>query len=148
MTHPVTPKHPLAEVFGFPISNDSPEARRFRKSKLCPFNNFNNKVPNCRVMEQNTHRKNAVFFVDPPYTAGGKNAGSRLYAHWQLDHEELFRVTSRLAGDFLMTYEDADEVRFLAAKYGFDTEAISMKTTHHAHLKELLIGPDLSWVRR
>ncbi|MBS3932884.1 MAG: hypothetical protein KGZ35_00860 [Truepera sp.] len=44
MTHLVTPKHPLAEVFGFPISNDSPEARRFRKNKLCP---FNNKVPNC-----------------------------------------------------------------------------------------------------
>jgi hypothetical protein len=44
MTHLVTPKHPLAEVFGFPISNNSPEARRFRKNKLCP---FNNKVPNC-----------------------------------------------------------------------------------------------------
>lgn len=100
-----------------------------------------------RVMEQNAHRKNAVFFVDPPYTAGGKNAGSRLYTHWQLDHEELFRITSTLAGDFLMTYEAADEVRDLAAKHGFDTEAIAMKTTHHAHLTELLIGPDLSWVR-
>jgi DNA adenine methylase len=101
-----------------------------------------------QVMEQNAHRKNAVFFVDPPYTAGGKNAGSRLYTHWQLDHEELFRVTNTLAGDFLMTYEDADEVRDLAAKHGFDTEVIAMKTTHHAHLSELLIGPDLSWVRR
>lgn len=100
-----------------------------------------------QVMKQNARCENTVYFIDPPYTAGGKNAGSRLYTHWQLDHEQLFRVSSTLAGDFLMTYEDADEVRDLAAKYGFDTEVIAMKTTHHAHLTELLIGPDLSWVR-
>jgi len=38
------PKQPLAEVFGFPISNQSPDAIRYRDKKLCP---FNNKVPNC-----------------------------------------------------------------------------------------------------
>ena len=38
------PRQPLAEVFGFPISNFSPEAERYRKNKLCP---FNNKVPSC-----------------------------------------------------------------------------------------------------
>lgn len=37
-------KQPLAEVFGFPIDNHSPEAMRFRKNALCP---FGNKVPNC-----------------------------------------------------------------------------------------------------
>ncbi len=101
-----------------------------------------------QVMKQSARCENVAFFIDPPYTAGGKNAGSRLYTHWQLDHEELFRIASTLTGDFLMTYEDADEVRDLAAKYGFDTEAITMKTTHHTHLKELLIGPELNWVRR
>jgi len=35
---------PLAEVFGYPINNQSPEAVRARKTKLCP---FFNKVPNC-----------------------------------------------------------------------------------------------------
>ncbi len=35
---------PLAEVFGFPICNTGPEAKRFRRHKLCP---FNNKVPSC-----------------------------------------------------------------------------------------------------
>jgi len=35
---------PLAEVFGYPINNQSLEAIRARKTKLCP---FNNKVPNC-----------------------------------------------------------------------------------------------------
>ncbi|MFH0989008.1 MAG: NotI family restriction endonuclease [bacterium] len=36
--------NPLAEVFGFPIDNQTPEAERYRKNKLCP---FNNKVPSC-----------------------------------------------------------------------------------------------------
>ncbi len=36
--------HPLAEVFGFPVDNDSPSAIRYRQKKLCP---YNNKVPNC-----------------------------------------------------------------------------------------------------
>jgi len=38
------PNHPLAEVFGFPTANLSADATRYRKFKLCP---FNNKVPNC-----------------------------------------------------------------------------------------------------
>jgi hypothetical protein len=37
-------KHPLAEVFGFPITNNSDKAERYRKNKLCP---FHNKVPSC-----------------------------------------------------------------------------------------------------
>jgi hypothetical protein len=37
-------KQPLAEVFGFPIANQSAEAARYRKNALCPFGNV---VPNC-----------------------------------------------------------------------------------------------------
>jgi len=40
----VPPQHPLAEVFGFPTDNHSPEAQRHRRAKLCP---YHNKVPNC-----------------------------------------------------------------------------------------------------
>ena len=29
--------------------------------------------------------KNTWFFIDPPYTAGGKNAGKRLYTHYELE---------------------------------------------------------------
>ena len=36
-------QHPLAEVFGFPLST-SEEAQRYRRLRLCP---FNNRVPNC-----------------------------------------------------------------------------------------------------
>jgi Restriction endonuclease NotI len=35
---------PLAEVFGFPINNESARAKRYRDNKLCPFNNI---VSNC-----------------------------------------------------------------------------------------------------
>jgi len=38
------PKHPLAEVFGHHPSDMSAKAQRFRKNRLCP---FNNKVPSC-----------------------------------------------------------------------------------------------------
>jgi len=37
-------KSPLGEVFGFPVSNESSKAQRYRKQKLCP---YNNKVPSC-----------------------------------------------------------------------------------------------------
>lgn len=37
-------KNPLGEVFGFPIDNVGADANRYRKTKLCP---YNNKVPSC-----------------------------------------------------------------------------------------------------
>ncbi|MCB0105771.1 MAG: hypothetical protein KDE53_07675 [Caldilineaceae bacterium] len=37
-------KQPLAEVFGFPSNDTSERATRYRRHKLCP---FNNRVPNC-----------------------------------------------------------------------------------------------------
>ncbi|MCU0771311.1 MAG: DNA adenine methylase [Verrucomicrobia bacterium] len=89
--------------------------------------------------------RNAVFFIDPPYTAGGKSAGSRLYTHCEVDHERLFSICEELRGDLLMTYDNADEVRALAARHGFETKAVAMKNTHHAEMNELLIGRDLSW---
>ncbi len=100
------------------------------------------------VMRRHIHRADAVFFLDPPYTAAGKKAGRRLYNHCELDHEELFRLASRVKGDFLMTYDDADGVRELAEKHGFDTELVAMKNTHHARMTELLIGFDLDWIRK
>lgn len=47
-----------------------------------------------------------------------------------------------------MTYDDAEGVRDLARKHGFDMQEISMKNTHHAKMTELLIGRDLDWVRK
>ena len=52
---------------------------------------------------------------------------------------------SKVSGDFLITYDDADEVRSLALKYRFETRLVAMNNTHHATMSELLIGRDLSW---
>ncbi len=96
------------------------------------------------VMRRYRENQDTVFFIDPPYTAGGKNAGSRLYTHSVIDHEELFAACENFKGDFLMTYENSDEVRELARRHGFKTKAVPMKNTHHAEMCELLIGLDLS----
>ncbi len=87
-----------------------------------------------------------VYFIDPPYTVGGKRAGARLYTHFQMDHDLLFQECCALAGDFIMTYDHTDEVRELARKYGLQAKPIAMKNTHHAEMTELVIGRDLSWM--
>jgi DNA adenine methylase len=89
--------------------------------------------------------KRAAFFIDPPYTAAGKKAGARLYLHHELDHGLLFRTAGAVAGDVLMTYDNAEDVVALAGRHGFVTRAIPMKNTHHAVMSELLVGRDLDW---
>ncbi len=91
---------------------------------------------------QNTHRTDTAFFIDPPYTKAGK----RLYRHSDLNHERLFRVAADIQSDFLMTYDDSDEIKQLAVRFGFATRSVAMKNTHHEVMKELLIGRNLEWV--
>ncbi len=98
------------------------------------------------VLERYKEDNTAVFFIDPPYTAGGKKAGSRLYTHSKLDHEALFAACEKVKGDFVMTYDNADEVRKLAIKHGFSAKPIPMKSTHHAAMTELVIGRNLDWM--
>lgn len=99
------------------------------------------------VMQNYADREDVAYFIDPPYTAAGKRAGSRLYTYSELDHNELFAVTATVCGDFLMTYDHAEEIEAMAQSYGFDSEPIAMKNTHHAKMTELLIGPNLAWLR-
>lgn len=87
-----------------------------------------------------------IYFIDPPYTAGGKKAGKRLYKHYELDHERLFCVCESLKGDFLMTYDNSEEVKKMARRHGFQMRLIPMNNTHHATMEELVIGRDLSWM--
>jgi len=100
------------------------------------------------VIEDNISRSDIVLFIDPPYTASSKKPGKRLYDHSDLDHERLFDLLARFSGDFLMTYNNVDEVKELAQTHGSDHLAIPMKNTHHARLTELLIGRNLDWARR
>jgi DNA adenine methylase len=71
---------------------------------------------------------------------------SRLYNHCELDHDKLFTACEKLAGSFLMTYDNAEEVKALARKHGFQMKPIAMKNTHHAEMTELVIGRDLSFL--
>ena len=99
-------------------------------------------------MQEFAMNQDAVYFVDPPYTAGGKKAGKRLYKHYDLDHECLFTVCESLKGDFLMTYDNAEEVKRMARNHGFQMRLIPMTNTHHTTMEELVIGKDLSWMDR
>jgi len=100
-----------------------------------------------KILREYGDSPDAVFFIDPPYTASGKKAGVRLYKHNILDHEELFKLAKRLAGDFLMTYDSAQGIIELAEKFGFVVQPIAMKNRHHAQMEELLIGRNLDWAR-
>ncbi len=101
-----------------------------------------------KTIEEYAASSDVIFFIDPPYTAGGKKAGKRLYRYCELDHERLFAACETIAGDFLLTYDNADEVRALARKHGFQMRLIPMNNTHHATMEELVIGKNLRWMDR
>lgn len=98
------------------------------------------------ILDEFKSRDDVVFFIDPPYTVGGKRAGKRLYTHHELDHDLLFKKCAELRGDFIMTYDNADEVKNLVKKYNFEAMPIPMKNTHHAKMTELVIGRNLEWI--
>lgn len=93
------------------------------------------------LLEEQKADKDAVFFIDPPYTL----AARRLYTKWQIDHRRLFTAMRACKGDFLMTYDNTPEIAALAAEFGFQARPVAMKNTHHAKMTELLIGRDLRW---
>lgn len=95
-----------------------------------------------KLIEAHLDDRSAVFYIDPPYTLAAK----RLYCEWRIDHERLFALMARVKGDFLMSYDHTAEVLELARRHDFETKGVSMKNTHHARMKELLIGRDLSWI--
>ncbi|MDP2951819.1 MAG: hypothetical protein Q8O76_00705, partial [Chloroflexota bacterium] len=70
------------------------------------------------------------------------------YKHYDLDHERLFAVCALLKGDFLMTYDNAEEVKRMARNHGFQMRLVPMTNTHHSTMEELVIGKDLSWMDR
>ncbi len=123
-------------------------AKRFSNLKLIADRISFYKGDGLDVIRKYLHRQDVVFFIDPPYTAGGKRAGKRLYRHFTLDHERLFTLCESVKGDFLMTYDHADEVKAMARNHGFQMRLVPMTNTHHATIQELVIGKDLLWMDR
>lgn len=91
------------------------------------------------VILDHVNNPDAAFFIDPPYTAGGKRAGQRLYTHNVVDHRRLFALMSAAAGPVMMTYDEANEVKTLSNEFQFTMHKIPMKNTHHTKLHELII---------
>lgn len=101
------------------------------------------------IIEKNRDRTGVAWFVDPPYTAGkGKRAGTRLYSHFDIDHEKLFKQLAGAVGDVLITYDRDDHVEQLASEHGFRFAPVAMQNTHLAKVSELLIGKNLDWLSR
>ncbi|MCF8370555.1 MAG: hypothetical protein K9H64_02960 [Bacteroidales bacterium] len=92
-------------------------------------------------MERLKDSRDCYFFIDPSYTVAGK----RLYTYFQIDHNELFSLTARLKGKFMMTYDDTQEIRDLAKNYDLDFRTIPMKTTHHVQKNEIIISDNFDW---
>ncbi|MCG6553780.1 MAG: DNA adenine methylase [Candidatus Magnetominusculus sp. LBB02] len=94
-----------------------------------------------QYMREMAHRQDVAYFIDPPYTAPGKRAGSRLYTFFEIDHEQLFDIALTLRADFMMTYDDAASVRKMADSRNFHIATVPMKGTHHNEVEELLVTP-------
>lgn len=94
-----------------------------------------------KIIEENIENKNSYFFIDPPYTIAGK----RLYTYFNIDHEKLFYLTSKIQGKFMLTYDDTVEIRAFANKYHLDFRTIPMKTAHHMEKNEIIISDNFDW---
>jgi len=94
-----------------------------------------------KIIEENSMNKNAFFFIDPPYTVAGK----RIYTHFNFDNERLFSLISKTEGRFMLTYDDAEEIRLLAQKYKLSFRTVAMKTTHHLEKNEIIISDNFKW---
>lgn len=84
----------------------------------------------------------AAVFADPPYTAGGKLAGNRLYRFSEIDHQALFTMLHSQESNFLMTYDCAPEVVEMVSDYGFQAVRVYMTNVHHDRVPELVITRD------
>ncbi len=92
-----------------------------------------------QLLDSVTQLSHATLFIDPPYTAGGKRAGRRLYANHEVDHPAIFERLSDCDTDFLMTYDAAPEILDLVRRHQFVAVQVTMKNTHHARLPELIV---------
>lgn len=88
----------------------------------------------------------AAMYVDPPYTAGGKRAGRRLYEHHELDHAALMGVVASSRASVLVSYDDCPEAERLVAGAGLRHRTIAMRNRDHREMREILASGDLGWL--
>ena len=117
--------NPLAEVFGFPTDNFTDQAERYRRHKLCP---YNNKVPNCTKDKAKDplgvcsiyHRSNPVITCPVRFRQDwliAENAASYLFgndANWtSLTEVRLKDANGQSAGNIdivLVSYDNQGKI--------------------------------------
>lgn len=96
------------------------------------------------VLKKEASNKHSYVFIDPPYLKAGK----RLYTHFKINHEELFRLASIQRGNVLMTYDNNPILIDFAEKFGLEWRLIPMKTTHHVKKYELIVSNSFDWLKK
>src|SRR5206468_3733852 len=80
-----------------------------------------------------------VAFVDPPYVAGGRGAGLRLYRHHEVDYKELFKVIRNFSGPMVITYHRSEIVEREAKAAGVECHTVNMHTAHTISKRQLIL---------
>lgn len=94
------------------------------------------------IMNKYANDKHVFFFIDPPYTI----AGRRLYKHYDVNHRQIFEIITQSQGQFLLTYDDTQEIRQWANEFKLPCTTIPMQTTHLITKNELLISNNFDWL--
>ncbi|MEO6832892.1 MAG: DNA adenine methylase [Chitinophagaceae bacterium] len=121
-----------------------PKTLRDRIEAIAP---LKNKIVACHgnafdFLKQYSDDSDCYHFIDPPYFQAGK----RLYTHFDIDHDKLFRLVAGLKGKYLLTYDNNPQINALVKKYNLQSRTIPMKTTHHLQKEELLISDNFDWL--
>jgi DNA adenine methylase len=95
-------------------------------------------VEGCGLQCLEAHLDDASAFVyaDPPY----KSAGKKLYRHFEVDMARLLRACAQAKGHVLISYEDDQATRQLAACLGLCVQEVPMHTAEGTGKQELLVS--------
>jgi DNA adenine methylase len=91
------------------------------------------------LLEKFAKDSRAVAFVDPPYVVNGRGAGRRLYAHHDVDCDELFRIVKNFRGPMIITYHRSVIVERLAKAAGVQRRTVTVQTGHTRSKRELIM---------
>jgi len=92
-----------------------------------------------QLLREFTKDPRAMAFVDPPYVVNGRGAGRRLYAHHEVDCDELFKIVKNFCGPMIITYHRSVVVERLARAAGIRHQTITVQTGHTRSKRELIM---------